>query len=197
MAGNGQGTGSRYVTKGSSDRLTYRRLAITSLVCGMSEKSLLLIGATGMIGGIVLRLALAEESVGSVTSIGRRSTGIQHPKLQEVRHDDFTDFSSVESRLQAHDLALFCLGAYTGSIPDAEFRKVTVDYTVALAEALYRASPGAAFCFLSGQGADSSEKSRVSFARYKGMAENALLSVGFPRVHVFRPGYIFPVEPRD
>jgi uncharacterized protein YbjT (DUF2867 family) len=36
----------------------------------------------------------------------------------------------------------------------------------------------------------------MSFARYKGEAENALLAAGFPRVYVFRPAYIYPVEPR-
>jgi uncharacterized protein YbjT (DUF2867 family) len=68
---------------------------------------------------------------------------------------------------------------------------------VAFAEALLAASPGAAFCLLSGQGADPSEKSRISFSRYKGMTENALLGMGFSRVHLFRPGYIYPVTPRE
>lgn len=54
----------------------------------------------------------------------------------------------------------------------------------------------ATFCFLSGQGADQTEKSRMAFARYKGAAETALLDIGFPRVHIFRPGYIYPVTPR-
>jgi uncharacterized protein YbjT (DUF2867 family) len=36
----------------------------------------------------------------------------------------------------------------------------------------------------------------MPFARYKGMAENALLAMGFPHVYVFRPAYIYPVEPR-
>jgi uncharacterized protein YbjT (DUF2867 family) len=36
----------------------------------------------------------------------------------------------------------------------------------------------------------------MSFARYKGEAENALLAAGFPRVYVFRPAYIYPAEPR-
>ena len=81
-------------------------------------------------------------------------------------------------------------------MPDALFREITVDYTVAFAESLHRASPQAAFCFLSGQGADQTEKSRMAFARYKGAAETALLNTGFPRVHIFRPGYIYPVTPR-
>ena len=36
----------------------------------------------------------------------------------------------------------------------------------------------------------------MAFARYKGAAETALLNMGFPRVHIFRPGYIYPVTPR-
>jgi uncharacterized protein YbjT (DUF2867 family) len=36
----------------------------------------------------------------------------------------------------------------------------------------------------------------MAFARYKGEAENALLAAGFPHVYIFRPAYIYPVEPR-
>jgi uncharacterized protein YbjT (DUF2867 family) len=36
----------------------------------------------------------------------------------------------------------------------------------------------------------------MPFARYKGEAEKALLAIGFPRVYIFRPAYIYPVEPR-
>jgi uncharacterized protein YbjT (DUF2867 family) len=37
----------------------------------------------------------------------------------------------------------------------------------------------------------------MAFARYKGAAEKGLLRVGFSRVHIFRPGYIYPVTPRS
>jgi uncharacterized protein YbjT (DUF2867 family) len=49
---------------------------------------------------------------------------------------------------------------------------------------------------LSGSGADPTGQSRLAFARYKGEAEKALLAAGFPRVYIFRPAYIYPVEPR-
>jgi uncharacterized protein YbjT (DUF2867 family) len=49
---------------------------------------------------------------------------------------------------------------------------------------------------LSGSGADSTGRSRIAFARYKGEAENALLAAGFPRVYIFRPAYIYPVQRR-
>src|SRR6202022_5069319 len=73
---------------------------------------------------------------------------------------------------------------------------LTVDYTIEFARVLRGSSPDAAFSFLSGNGADPTGRSRMSFARYKGEAENALLAAGFPRVYIFRPAYIYPVEPR-
>jgi uncharacterized protein YbjT (DUF2867 family) len=76
-------------------------------------------------------------------------------------------------------------------------RTITVDYTIEFARVIRHGSPEAAFSFLSGSGADPTGRSRLAFARYKGEAENALRSAGFPRVYIFRPAYIYPVEPRD
>lgn len=162
----------------------------------MIPKNLLVVGATGMVGGLVLRGALDDLRVGRVTALGRRATGVSHPKLEEVLQEDFLDYSGVTAALERQDVALYCLGAYTGQLPDDELRRVTLDYTVAFARALFARSPGATFCFLSGQGADQTGKSRMAFARYKGAAEAALLGKGFPRVFIFRPGYIYPVTPR-
>jgi uncharacterized protein YbjT (DUF2867 family) len=157
---------------------------------------LVLVGATGMVGGYALPYALDHPAVGGVTAIGRRSLGISHPKLREVLHRDFGDCSALAETLSGQDAAIFCLGTYTGSVSDAELRKVTVDYTVEFARVLHGSSPGAVFSFLSGNGADPTGRSRVPFARYKGEAETALLKMGFPQVYLFRPAYIYPVEPR-
>src|SRR6202008_3346466 len=75
-------------------------------------------------------------------------------------------------------------------------RVITADYTIEFARVFRGSSPGAAFSFLSGSGADPTGRSRLAFARYKGEAENALHAAGFPRLYIFRPGYIYPVEPR-
>jgi len=159
-------------------------------------RSIVIVGATGMVGGHALQLSLAHPEVSSVTVIGRRSVGLEHPKLREVLHTDFADCSPISDALAGQQVALYCLGVYTGAVPDAEFRRITVDYTVEFARVLHSRSPAAAFCFLSGAGADPSGKSRMAFARYKGEAETALLAQGFARVHLFRPGYIYPVVPR-
>ena len=160
------------------------------------QKRVVIVGATGMVGGYALRYALENSAVGSVTSIGRRKLGISHTKLTEVLHRDFADCSALAGVLSGQDAAVFCLGTYTGSVSDAELRTTTVDYIVEFARVLRGSSPGAAFSFLSGGGADPTGRSRIPFARYKGEAENALLAAGFPRVYLFRPAYIYPVEPR-
>jgi uncharacterized protein YbjT (DUF2867 family) len=162
-----------------------------------SPKRLLLVGATGMVGGYALRYALEDAAVGGVTAIVRRKLGTSHPKLQEVLHRDFADCSALSPALSGQDAAVFCLGAYTGAVSDAELRRVTVDYTTEFARVLRGSSPNAAFSFLSGSGADPTGRSRIAFARYKGEAENALLAAGFPSVYLFRPAYIYPVEPRE
>ena len=159
-------------------------------------KRLVIVGATGMVGGYALRYALEHPSVGRITAIGRRTLGISHPKLKEVLHRDFADCSPLAEPLSGQDAAIFCLGAYTGVVSDAALRTITVDYTVEFARVLRGNSPNAAFSFLSGSGADPTGRSRMAFARYKGEAENALFAAGFPRVYIFRPAYIYPVEPR-
>jgi uncharacterized protein YbjT (DUF2867 family) len=161
-----------------------------------SQKRLVLVGATGMVGGYALRYALENAAVGTVTAIVRRKLGISHPKLEEVLHRDFADCSSLSRVLSGQDVAVFCLGAYTGAVSDAELRRITVDYTIEFARVLHGSSPNAAFSFLSGSGADPTGRSRIPFARYKGEAENALIAIGFPSVYLFRPAYIYPVEPR-
>jgi len=160
------------------------------------QKRLVIVGATGMVGGYALRYALDHLSVGRVTVIVRRTLGFSHSKLNEILHRNFADCSSLAGLLSAHDAAIFCLGAYTGAVTDTELRTITVDYTVEFARVLHASSPGATFSFLSGSGADPSGRSRMPFARYKGEAEKALLAAGFPRAYIFRPAYIYPVEPR-
>src|SRR5580658_1768253 len=162
----------------------------------MTAKRLVLVGATGMVGGYALRYALDHPDVAAVTAIGRRKLGFDHPKLEDVQHPDFADCSALAGPLACQDAVVFCLGTYTGVVTEAELRTITVDYTVEFARVLRGGSPDAAFSFLSGNGADPTGQSRVPYARYKGEAEKALLATGFPHVYIFRPAYIYPVEPR-
>src|SRR5580693_1472429 len=165
-------------------------------VSAVGQKRLVMVGASGMVGGYALRCALNNSTVERVTSIGRKKLGISHPKLKEVLHQNFADCSALADALLGQDAAVYCLGTYTGSVSDVELRTITAGYTIEFARVLRNNSPNTAFSFLSGNGADPTGRSRLAFARYKGEAEKALLAAGFPRVYLFRPAYIYPVQPR-
>ncbi len=152
-------------------------------------------GASGMIGSLVLEQCLSSAEISQVISLVRRSTGKKHAKLREIIISNFTDYSEQTDLFQHIDIAFFCIGAYTGQVPDPTFKEITVDYPVAFAKTLSVNSSSATLCLLSGAGADRSEKSSLSFARYKGMAENRMAELGL-KFHAFRPGYIYPVTPR-
>lgn len=159
-------------------------------------KNVIVTGGTGMIGGLVIKYCLEQADINRVTSIVRRTSGVQHPKLVEVIHDNFLDYTTIEEHFQNQDICLYCIGVYTGAVPKATFTKITVDFTDVFAKTIHKHNQEVTFCFLSGQGADSKEKSSVLFAKNKGIAENRLLDLGFDKTYIFRPGYIYPVTPR-
>jgi len=159
-------------------------------------KTAIITGATGMTGGLVLQECLNSPEIGKVISIGRRASGLRHEKLTEVIHTNFLDYSTIEEHFENIDIAYFCIGVYTGAVSRDEFRTITIDYTKSFANMLKSKSPGATFCFLSGAGADQKEKSRMMFAKDKGIAENFLIRQQFRQLHIFRPAYIYPVTPR-
>src|ERR1700724_4342342 len=88
---------------------------------------LAIVGATGMVGGYALRYAREHPAVSHVTAIGRRKLGIAHAKLEEVVHRDFADCSALAEPLSGQDAAVYCIGAYTGAVPEEVLTKITVD----------------------------------------------------------------------
>lgn len=156
----------------------------------------LITGATGMIGGLLLELCSRDERIAEVISLVRRPSAQTLPKVKELVVTDFMNYESCRPHLNDISVVFYCLGVYTGAVPPAEFRRITVDFPLTLAKLLKETSPALRFCLLSGQGADRSEKSKLMFARDKGTIENALAALAFSSFHSFRPGYIYPVVPR-
>ncbi|MFE7234755.1 epimerase [Streptomyces sp. NPDC057596] len=148
-------------------------------------------GASGMIGQGVLRACLLDPAVTRVLVVVRNPLGISHPKLQEVIHQDFTDLSAIHGQLAGHDACFYCLGISSAGRSEAEYTRITYDYTLAAARAVSASNPGLTFTYVSGEGTDSSERGRTMWARVKGRTENALLAMPMD-AYMFRPGYILP-----
>src|SRR4051812_48288861 len=145
----------------------------------------ILFGSTGMVGQGVLRECLLDSGVSEVITVVRTPTGEQHPKLREIVHKDFTDFSSLS--IDA-DACFWTLGVTSVGTTEADYTRVTHDFTIAAAKQLVRETM--TFVFVSGQGADGT----AMWARVKKRAEDALLMMPFKAVYVFRPGMIQPMH---
>jgi uncharacterized protein YbjT (DUF2867 family) len=158
------------------------------------NKTVLITGATGMVGKGVLLECLDHDAIKKVVSLGRNSVGIKHPKLTEIIHDDFSDFTSIKNELTGIDACFFCLGISAAGLKEAQYMRITHDYTINLAKVLYDLNREMTFNYVSGQGTDSSEKSRTMWARVKGRTENDLLNMGFKQAFMFRPGGIIPLK---
>ena len=156
--------------------------------------NVILFGATGMVGQGVLRECLLDPDVEGVLSIGRAETGQHHEKLRELVHRDFSDFSTVSGELRGYDACFFCLGVSSAGMKEEDYRRVTLDFTVAAARAVAEKNPSMIFVYVSGAGTDSTERGRSMWARVKGRTENTLLQMPFRAAYMFRPGFIQPLH---
>lgn len=156
------------------------------------KKTVLITWSTGMVWNHVLKELLGNKQVWKIISIWRRKTWIKNKKLIEIAHDNFLDFSTLESQLQAIDVCIYCIWVYQTSVSKEDFMKITCDYQKALTDTLEKTSPDIKFVLFSAAWADNSEKSRMFFAKWKWRAENLLMQTCFPKKYIFRPWYIHP-----
>jgi uncharacterized protein YbjT (DUF2867 family) len=147
------------------------------------SKVAVIAGATGLIGGECLRLLL--DRYDSVTSLVRKSTGFEHPKLIE-RRIDFERLDTVEVPRGAH---VYCALGSTikkaGS--EAAFRRVDFDYPKMLAGRA-AAAGGARFVLVSSVGANKASQS--FYLRVKGELEEAVAAMPLEAALFFRPGIL-------
>ena len=146
-----------------------------------------------MVGSGALLECLVDDRVRSVVALTRSPLGRSHPKLREVRRDDFFHYNDCRAEFAACDACFFCLGVSSIGMDEPAYTRMTYDLTLAAARALVAANPQMTFCYVSGVGTDSTERGGTMWARVKGKTENALLALPFKAAFMFRPGYIQPV----
>ncbi|PZR29054.1 MAG: epimerase [Azospira oryzae] len=151
----------------------------------------LITGTTGMVGEGVLHECLLHPQVESVVVINRRPSGVTHPKLKEILHTDFFDFTPIRSQLVGYNACYFCMGVSSVGMKEPEYTRLTYDITVRFARLLAPLNPDMTFCYVSGAGTDSTE-TKGMWARVKGKTENELKKLPFKKVYLFRPGYMHP-----
>ena len=147
------------------------------------NKTALIAGASGLTGGYLLNLLLESPEYSSVIAYVRKSSGLTHPKLKEI----VVDWETLQEPVAAEDV-FCCLGTTIKKAGSQEaFRRVDYDYPLQLAQIQYRGG-SQQFLLVSAMGADA--KSSIFYSRVKGELENALQSIGYKSLHIFRPSFI-------
>src|SRR5207244_12494422 len=138
------------------------------------------------VGEGVRRECVAVAGVEGGLAVRRRPTGTQHAKLHEILHDNFTDFSAIESQLAGYDACFFCLGVSSVGMDAERYRHLTYDVTMAAANTLVRLNPGTVFTYVTGKSTDSTEQGPVRWARGTGKAEYDLITLSLKAGCLFR-----------
>jgi len=149
---------------------------------------LILLGASGMVGAGALREALASPDVHSVLSVGRRPSGVTHPKLREFLMADLFDVASVEEQLTGYDACIWAVGVSSVGLDASAYARVTEELTLVWARALLRLNPDFSFCYCSAGGAGG----RSMWARVRQRVEGALQAMPFRHAGAVRPAFIRP-----
>jgi uncharacterized protein YbjT (DUF2867 family) len=151
-------------------------------------------GATGMVGEGVLMECLQNSKITEVLAVGRKVSGMQHPKLKELVVNDFMQIDNFKESLSGYDACFYCAGISSVGLSEETYTHITYTTTMHFAEVLQRANPQLVFNFVSGGHTDSSEKGKVMWARVKGKTENALLKLFPGRQYNFRPALMKPTK---
>ena len=154
--------------------------------------NVIITGSTGMVGKGVLLECIDGDRIENILIINRNPLNLTHPKVKEIIHKDFSEFTSIKEQLVGYNACFHCMGVSSAGMSEQKFNYFTYTMTKALASTLYQINPDMVFNYVSGTGTDGSEKGRIMWARVKGKTENMILKMGFKDAYMFRPGAIIP-----
>jgi len=152
-----------------------------------SSKTVLILGATGLTGNLVVKKLFQYSAISKVYAITRRPLGLTHDKLVEIKVDNFDSLAELKLDLVC-DIAFSCLGTTLKKAGSKE-EFVKVDQKMVLDFAKLAKLHGVyGFVCISGFGAN--PRSPIFYNRIKGLTDDGILSLGFPRTIIFRPSLL-------
>lgn len=168
---------------------------------------IILTGATGLIGSEVLTQCLANPAVTSITTLARRTVPLQHPKLTQISHTDFTTYPpALLSSLADADACIFALGLAMPKTPE-DGKRINQDFPLAAARAFSENAHASGkkfrFVYVSGVLVEKDQERKLwvlgDGRKMRGRTELELLKLngdgkaegpGGTEVKIVRPGFV-------
>lgn len=150
------------------------------------KKTAIILGATGLTGGILLENLLSDPSFTNIKLFSRSSVGIQNPRIEEHLIDLF-QLENQTDKFKA-DVVFCCIGTTKAKTPNTEtYRKIDYGIPVTAAK-LCKKNAINTFIVMSSMGSD--PKSKIFYNRIKGEMERDVLAVGVKNTYILQPSMI-------
>lgn len=150
------------------------------------SKSAIILGATGLTGGLLLDLLLNDKRYGHITLFSRNTCGFKHPKLTEHIVDLFR-LESFKDKFMS-DEVFCCIGTTKAKTSDKDIY-TKIDYGIPVSAAkLCKENGIETFIVMSSMGAK--KKSKIFYNRTKGKMEAAVLDFQLKRTYILQPSLI-------
>ena len=150
------------------------------------QKTAIILGATGLTGGILLEKLLSDTSFSKFKLFSRSPVGIQNSRIEE----HLIDLFQLEDQTVTFtaDVVFCCIGTTKAKTPNTEtYRKI--DYGIPVAAAKLCKQNGInTFIVMSSLGSD--PESKVFYNRIKGEMERDVLAEGIENTYILQPSLI-------
>ena len=149
-------------------------------------KTALLFGSSGLIGGHLLNQLIQNNNYSKIKIFVRSKPEINNPKVEIIK----IDFSNLENHNEdiKGDDCFFCIGTTKQNSPDKnEYQRVELEIPKEIAQ-IAKSNLVNSFIFVSALYAN--PKSSGNYVRFKGMVEEELKRLNFPKLGLMRPSFL-------
>ena len=149
-------------------------------------RTALIFGSSGLVGGHVLNHIIKDTNYSKIKLFARSVPKISDSKVQIIK----TDFNNLENQKEdiKGDDCFFCIGTTKQNSPDKdEYRRVELDIPKEIAK-IAKSNLVNSFIFVSALYAN--PKSSGDYVRFKGLVEEELKRLNFPKLALMRPSFL-------
>lgn len=154
----------------------------------MQTQTAVILGATGMVGGLLLQKLLQNDQFSAIRILVRKPFGFRHPKL-EVKQVQFDDAESFNEGIGKADSIFCCVGTTQKKVKNDKTAYRKVDYDIPVTAAQIAAKNGfKKYLLVSAIGAN--PNSANFYLQLKGSVEEDISPLPFESIHIFRPSLL-------